>query len=53
MKRNKPSGGVMRKVRKPMAPPSKVEEDLKRYRRTRERERLRREQAGNNGNGKH
>lgn len=37
--------GVMRKVRKPMAPPSRVEEDIKRYRRERERERLRREQS--------
>ena len=37
--------GVMRKVRKPMAPPSRVEDDLKRYRRERERERLRRDQA--------
>ena len=37
------SGGVMRKVRKPIPPPSRVEEDIKRYRRERERERLRRE----------
>jgi len=37
------SGDVMRKVRKPIPPPSRVEEDLKRYRRERERERLRRE----------
>jgi len=36
-------GEVMRKVRKPMAPPSRVEDDLKRYRRERERARLRRE----------
>ncbi|HSR56622.1 MAG TPA: hypothetical protein VLL57_00455 [Candidatus Binataceae bacterium] len=49
MKRKKKSGGVMRKVRKPMAPPSRVEEDIKRYRRERERERLRREQAERNG----
>jgi hypothetical protein len=39
------SGDVMRKVRKPVPPPSRVEEDLKRYHRERERERLRREQA--------
>jgi hypothetical protein len=39
----KKSGGVMRKVRKPIPPPSRVEEDLNRYRRERERERLRRE----------
>ncbi len=36
-------GAVMRKVRKPIPPPSRVEEDLKRYHRERERERLRRE----------
>ncbi len=39
------SGGVMRKVRKPVPPPSRVEEDLKTYHRERERERLRREEA--------
>ncbi len=39
------TGAVRRKVRKPMAPPSRVEEDLKRYHRERERERLRRERA--------
>jgi hypothetical protein len=39
----KKSGGVMRKVRKPIPPPSRIEEDIKRYRRERERERLRRE----------
>ena len=33
----------MRKVRKPIPPPSRVEEDIKQYRRERERERLRRE----------
>jgi hypothetical protein len=42
----KKSTGVMRRVRKPIAPPSKVEEDIKRYDRARERERLRREQGG-------
>jgi hypothetical protein len=52
VKRKKKSGGVMRKVRKPMAPPSRVEEDIKRYRRERERERLRREQATQNGGAK-
>jgi hypothetical protein len=39
------SGDVMRKVRKPIPPPSRVEEDLKRYRREREQERLRREKT--------
>jgi hypothetical protein len=37
------TGEVMRKVRKPVPPPSRVEDDLKRYRRERERARLRRE----------
>jgi hypothetical protein len=37
------SGDVMRKVRKPVPPPSRVEDDLKRYRRERERARLRRD----------
>ena len=43
-------GDVMRKVRKPVPPPSRVEEDLKRYHRERERERLRRERAEAEGN---
>ena len=34
--------GVMKKVRKPMAPPTRVEDDPKKYRREREKERLRR-----------
>ncbi len=38
-------GAVMRKVRKPIPPPSRVEEDLKRYHRERERERMRREET--------
>jgi hypothetical protein len=42
----KRKSGVMRKVRKPMAPPARVEDDLKRYKRERERERIRREEAG-------
>lgn len=41
---SKRKSGVMRKVRKPMAPPSRIEEDLKLYRRERERERQRREE---------
>ncbi len=32
----------MRKVRKPMAPPAKVEEDLRKYNRAREQRHLRR-----------
>ena len=42
-------GAVMRKVRKPVAPPSRVEDDLKRYHRERERERLRREETDGAG----
>jgi hypothetical protein len=36
------AGELMRKVRKPMAPPAKIEEDLRKYDRARERQRLRR-----------
>ena len=49
---SKRKSGVMQKVRKPMAPPSRVEEDLNRYRRERERERMRREEAPINENPK-
>jgi hypothetical protein len=38
-------GALIRKVRKPVPPPTKVEEDTTKYRRARERERLRREQS--------
>jgi len=34
------SAELMRQVRKPMAPPAKVEEDLRKYNRARERRRL-------------
>jgi len=37
------SGRVIGKIRKPMAPPSRVEPDEKKYRRAQERERIRRE----------
>jgi hypothetical protein len=37
------TGGLIRKLRKPMAPPMRVAEDERKYRRARERERLRRE----------
>ncbi len=40
--RKKRKGGVLRTIRKPMAPPARVEEDSKTYRREREKERLRR-----------
>ncbi|HTR60349.1 MAG TPA: hypothetical protein VMH37_01530 [Candidatus Binataceae bacterium] len=36
------TGGLMRKVRKPIPPPTRVEEDPTKYQRTREKERLRR-----------
>jgi hypothetical protein len=37
------SGDLIRKIRKPVAPPMRVAEDERKYRRERERERLRRE----------
>jgi hypothetical protein len=37
-------GGLIRKIRKPMAPPARIEEDTTKYRRERERERRRREE---------
>ncbi|HEY6417850.1 MAG TPA: hypothetical protein VIX59_02510 [Candidatus Binataceae bacterium] len=36
-------GALIAKIRKPMAPPARVDDDIKKYRRERERERLRRE----------
>ncbi len=38
-----PPGRVIAKVRKPIAPPLRVEPDSKKYRRARERERINRE----------
>jgi hypothetical protein len=35
---------LMKKVRKPLPPPAKVEEDLRKYNRARERQRLRKGQ---------
>jgi hypothetical protein len=43
-KRRRTCGGLIRKLRKPIAPPTRVAEDLRKYSRQRERERLRREQ---------
>jgi hypothetical protein len=47
------SGELMQKVHKPMAPPAKVEEDLRKYNRARERRRLRKrsipDQLGHEG----
>jgi hypothetical protein len=39
--------GLIAKLRKPMAPPTRIAEDDKKYSRARERERLRRERARN------
>jgi hypothetical protein len=44
-------GALIRKVRKPIPPPTKVEEDTTRYKRARERERLRRQQENEQGDG--
>jgi hypothetical protein len=41
-KRKRPSGGLIRKLRKPIAPPTRVADDERKYSRPRERERLRR-----------
>ncbi len=37
-------GALIRKIRKPMAPPARIEEDTTKYRRERERERRQREE---------
>jgi hypothetical protein len=42
-RRRSGSGALIRKIRKPMAPPTRVAEDDLKYRRAREQERLRRE----------
>ncbi len=42
-RRKSPAGGLIRRIRKPIAPPMRVEEDELRYHRERERERMRRE----------
>jgi hypothetical protein len=43
-KRKRTSGGLIRKLRKPIPPPTRVAEDERKYRRQRDRERLRREE---------
>jgi len=43
-KRKRTTGGLIRKLRKPIPPPTRVAEDERKYRRQRERERLRREE---------
>ena len=40
-KRKSAAGELIRKLRKPLAPPTKVKEDERKYRRERERARLR------------
>ena len=47
-KRKRTSGGLIRKLRKPIPPPTRVAEDERKYRRQRERERLRREEEETN-----
>jgi hypothetical protein len=42
------AGGLIAKIRKPMAPPSKTIEDPKKYKRERELEKLRREEKSGN-----
>ena len=41
-------GGLIKKIRKPMAPPSKTIEDPTKYKRERELEKLRREEKSGN-----
>lgn len=52
MKKKSKAHPLIRKIRKPIAPPSKVEEDLKRYRRARERAKARREELENPEKGR-
>ena len=47
-KRKRTSGGLIRKLRKPIPPPTRVAEDERKYRRQRERKRLRREEEQTN-----
>jgi hypothetical protein len=47
-KRKRTSGGLIRKLRKPIPPPTRVAEDERKYRRPRERKRLRREEEETN-----
>ena len=49
-KRKRTSTGLIRKLRKPIPPPTRVAEDERKYRRQRERERLRREEGDSTGN---
>jgi hypothetical protein len=51
-KRKRPSGGLIRKLRKPIPPPTRVAEDERKYSRQRERERLRREEEEANSTDK-
>ena len=43
-KRKREAGGLIRKLRKPIPPPTRVAEDERKYSRARERERSRREE---------
>jgi hypothetical protein len=46
--RKQRAGGLIAKIRKPMAPPSKTIEDPTKYKRERELEKLRRDQKSGN-----
>jgi hypothetical protein len=48
--RRKRARGLIRKLRKPIPPPTRVAEDERKYRRQRERERLRREEGDSTDN---
>jgi len=50
VRRKRASGGLIRKLRKPIPPPTRVAEDERKYRRQRERERLRREEGDSTDN---
>ena len=43
------AGGLIAKIRKPIAPPTKTIEDPTKYKRERESEKLRREEKSGNG----
>jgi hypothetical protein len=43
-RRKRTSGGLIRKLRKPIPPPTRIVEDERKYSRPRQRERLRREE---------
>jgi hypothetical protein len=48
--KNHAPGSLLKKVRKPLAPPARIEEDAKKYKRARERERQRRTESNSGEN---